>query len=419
MGHANHSRFIPASVAKIITCACAYETLGPNYTYKTRLISNGKFDQTSQTLKGDLILSASQDPTFSSEDLEQMLSSLVSSGIRHIEGKVLEINTEAGEQYFSPHWLAEDWGQDWMPVSSSFVVDRNVSSPALFSKTKIKAETSNDPTNAFFQTLLDSKSTNGWLAWHSNSQSIIVHQANNKEADLMAYKIVANPQAYNLALLQNMLIQKGITVEGESITSPSANAQIKETVLAEHVSKPLFAILKTTLRQSDNLYAQQILRTLGLQNNDHGSNNSNLQQLGLERINKWLSGIGVSNEEVILWDGCGLSRKNFITPHTFNMILHHMALQMNTRGYLSLLTPGVIKPKGNFQFKTGTMDSVRGVSGILTNYQDKQLALTILVNGHSPSVSDLRTSLSILVNQLGNSSSEHTEANKKVLKPNN
>src|ERR1700678_4241793 len=69
-----HKRFVPASTAKVFTTACAYETLGANFTYKTQLVGDPYI--TEGRLNGDLVLSSSQDPTLSRDDLRQLVRQL-------------------------------------------------------------------------------------------------------------------------------------------------------------------------------------------------------------------------------------------------------------------------------------------------------------------------------------------------------
>jgi serine-type D-Ala-D-Ala carboxypeptidase/endopeptidase (penicillin-binding protein 4) len=388
-------RFTPASTAKVFVTACAYETLGPAYTYKTRLTTKGRLS--ADKLEGNVLVEPSQDPTLSRADLSQMLNTLHSRGLGKISGNFVQSEVPGGGERFIAEWLSEDWGQDWMPASSSFVVDRNVSSASFFTKTKFSVKGPSETNNALEKTLLKGDYTTGWLSADSTSHSISVYQPTDQSGSL-ALKVVANPDDYNIALLNNMADQLGIKVAGQK---PWLSDLGTTTMLVEHQSMPLARILKTTLKESDNLYAEQLLRTLALsQANANPKTSLNLEQRGLQKLTGWLQSIGVPSDEIVLWDGCGLSRKDCVSPHALNLVLRHMALHPTTLGYLALLNQATVSPKGRFQFKTGAMDSVRGITGILENFEGKKFALTVLVNGHSPSVRDLRTSIGVLVNQL-------------------
>jgi D-alanyl-D-alanine carboxypeptidase/D-alanyl-D-alanine-endopeptidase (penicillin-binding protein 4) len=396
-------RFTPASTAKVFATALAYERLGPGFTYKTRLFSKSPIQ--GGNIQGDLILVPCQDPTLGADDLKGLFNLLAARGLRHVDGNLIEQDVPSGGERFQPEWLSEDWAQDWMPVSSSLVVDRNIGSPNTLSRTRITTRGPADTGNALERSLLASDYTEGWLSFAENSRSLVVFQAAKQgNARSSEFKAIGNPDAYNRALTQDIAERAGIKFSNHWL---KWDAFGKTIMLAEHHSATLDKIIKTTLRDSDNLYAQQILRTLGLTRENSGTDGKNknkngltLEQSGLQKISHWLNTIGVLSDEVVLWDGCGLSRKDFVTPHALSSVLRHMAINPQLNGYVALLTPATIKPQGTFQFKTGAMDSVRTVTGILQNGQGQRLAVTIMVNGHGPSVRDLRTSIGILVNNL-------------------
>jgi serine-type D-Ala-D-Ala carboxypeptidase/endopeptidase (penicillin-binding protein 4) len=392
-----HCRFTPASTAKIIVTACAYDKLGPKFIYKTSLVTRGEV--THDTVHGDLILLPSQDPTLDRDNLRELVSGLKAQGVNKVTGKLLLEEPLGGGERFLGEWLSEDWAQDWMPVSSSLVIDRNISSPAVFSKPRIKINHADDTDTAFLKTLLKSELTMGWLSFTKEDRTTNVYSLKDAR-EPATLRAVANPDTYNLALLEDMLKAAGIKIENQKLSSQNdVKNNGQTTVLSEHVSKPLAQIIRTTLHESDNLYAQQLLRTLAAES-DSKSHTNNLEDRGLLIERSWLSSFGVPLEEVILWDGCGLSRKDFVSPYALTTVIRYMATHENLKPYLGLLKAGQIKPAGGIQFKTGAMDSVRGITGLLENALGQRLAFAILVNGHTTSVENLRTSLSSIISQL-------------------
>ena len=77
----------PASVAKAMTGAYALETLGAEYTFKTRIIARG--DVSGGVLNGDLILACGGDPVLNTDHLGDMAAKLKERGIREVRGKFL------------------------------------------------------------------------------------------------------------------------------------------------------------------------------------------------------------------------------------------------------------------------------------------------------------------------------------------
>src|SRR5208283_1710507 len=109
----------------------------------------------------------------------------------------------------------------------------------------------------------------------------------------------------------------------------------------------------------------QMLRTLGLLKPLNKSlETATLEDRGLARMHAWLAGAGLNEDEVVIFDGCGLSRKNAITPHALNTVLRHMAGTSGNGPYIDLLTHEGEGNARTFRYKTGSMDSVRSICGI-------------------------------------------------------
>ncbi len=414
-------RFTPASTAKAITTACAYDLLGPNYTYKTTVIAEGTLSNT--ILHGNLVVIPSQDPTLTKGQLQELIKEAVQqtaridgkSPISQIDGQVKVARQSNLDSGFHQSWLVEDWGRYWMPVASNLVVDENIANSGdlkLLDNYRI-IEAANTH-GALFDMLLSAPDGPSWVYIDRANRALFAYKPHNPKAPKEPSYAVANPDDYNLALIEWMVRRHGIRIVGQQI-----NFTGKENVyqLAQHSSKPLAEILKTCLHESDNLYAQEILRTLGLhslaqskekeqaaQGNGGTASSGDipLEDRGILEISRWLTKIGVPGQEIILFDGCGLCRKDGVSPHALNIIMKHMAGEKVNGGYLGLLKANDESGtgKGAYRYKTGTMDSIRAMSGVLTTAGGENLAVTVIVNGHTPSVRNLRIAVSALISQL-------------------
>lgn len=392
-----NKRFVPASVAKVFTTACALDTLGADFRYQTRLLAYGPAKK--DKVAGDLVLEPSQDPSLALEDLRRMFLTVKKNGIRHIDGNLHLMRVEGGYDYFSPAWLLEDWGQHWMPVSSNLVLDSNLASVSDPGKgLPVLVEPFERLDNAMWRSLLLSGVTSGWVTFDSRINRARLFRSPLPELGAGATIMVGNPEEYNLAVAQLAARASGLKIGAK----PARYAPREEAlVLAQHSSKPLKDLIELTLRESDNLYAQQLLRTLGLKARQTHKNVP-LEESGLEFLRRWLVALGVPPHEVVLFDGCGLSRKNCVTPHALNMVLRHMAGPKVNGLFLGLLRfEGTSRSRpGSFEFKTGAMDTVRAVTGVLRTAGNHTMAVSIMVNGHRVSVSDVRVAFGSLTSQL-------------------
>lgn len=394
--HNGRRRFVPASTTKVFSTACAMDLLGPHYRFKTRLLAYGKIE--GSKLNGSLFIDTAQDPSLKTADLKALLSALSARGIKSIEGKVDTVAVAGGGDSFCNQWLLEDWGQDWMPVSSDLVLDDNIArkDPAR-GYPLISYSVSRDQ-NAAINSLLRSPQGPAWICFHPGSNTM---QFWHPAGPLVGGQIVGNPNEYNLAAAISIIKSMGIKIHNKAI--PAQTMQAEPTVLSEHDSKPLSEIVKHCLKESDNLYAQQLLRSLGLlppvlKNVEKAS----LEERGLARINQWLLALGAVPGETLLFDGCGLSRKNCFSPHCLNLIHKHMSGPNMKSAYLDVMP---LRGEGDgaassFRYKTGSMDSVRSISGVLITGAGEPLAVTVMVNDHSTSIRDVRSSMNVMLERL-------------------
>lgn len=388
-------RFVPASTCKVLTTACAFDLLGPEYRYKTRLLAAGPIE--GGHLHGSLIVSPSQDPSLKFTDLVNLLGALKATKIQQVDGTVEMTPISGGGDNFATEWVVQDWGQDWMPPSSDLVVESNIVPTAqagrgLMPVINMVVDADN---SALTGTLMRSAWAPAWASYDRVSGKVRLYKG---IVGVIGSAVVANPEQFHLATIRNLIRGSGIKLVGQQIAiAPEAEH------VGEHWSKPLSDLIRHTLKESDNLYSQQFLRTLGAQTNiSSKSETQTLEERGLVRINQWIAGLGLPPSEAILWDGCGLSRKNGVSPHVLNAALRKMSGPRGDGAYLTLLphSNDPLDTPGSFRYKTGAMDSVRGISGVLRTAAGEPLALTVLINAHSPSIRELRGSLQSLVDKL-------------------
>ena len=107
----------PASTQKIITSVTAFELLGRNYRYKTDLGYTGMMH--GDTLKGDLILRGTGDPSLGSwryaatKDsllLKQWINVIKKAGIRTLKGSLNYDNSKFSVQSIPDGWIWQDIG---------------------------------------------------------------------------------------------------------------------------------------------------------------------------------------------------------------------------------------------------------------------------------------------------------------------
>jgi D-alanyl-D-alanine carboxypeptidase len=176
------------------------------------------------------------------------------------------------------------------------------------------------------------------------------------------------------------------TVSGSSITAPSSAALPRTRTLARHTSPPLRDYLEEVNKHSNNHYAELVFRTMGRISGGSGS-----PRAAAAAVTESLAGLGVELEGTVQVDGSGLSADNRISPATFVSLLSqvagsplwtdfwHTLPEAGTRRELGRMYRTAAA--GNLRAKTGTIEDVSALSGVVRSQDSERIAFSILVNG--------------------------------------
>ena len=200
------------------------------------------------------------------------------------------------------------------------------------------------------------------------------------------------------------LDREGITVKETRNNNLSQNKQEKEIAAIE--SPPLSELLIETNVNSNNLYAETLLRSLAIKK--PGEKNQNTADIGLEIIRETLTQLGVEPEGYIIVDGSGLSRKNLMTPATLVQLLQGIAKSPQAEVFRASLPisgmKGSLKNRfintaaaGIVQGKTGSMTGISALSGYINAPNYEPLVFSIMVNQSTQPGKVMRTAIDEIV----------------------
>jgi D-alanyl-D-alanine carboxypeptidase/D-alanyl-D-alanine-endopeptidase (penicillin-binding protein 4) len=113
----------PASNEKLVVTYTALVALGPDYRFKTQVLSRGRLIGT--VWHGNIILKGFGDPTLSSFDLLRLAAQLKRLGIRRVDGRVLGDDSWFDRQRTAPGWKPSFYLEESPPISS-LVVDAGI-----------------------------------------------------------------------------------------------------------------------------------------------------------------------------------------------------------------------------------------------------------------------------------------------------
>ena len=418
--------FTPASNMKIYTTGVALDLLGVDYRWRTSVYANSQPDAIGR-VSGDLMLygRGAPDLVASSKDenrgsLAKLADDLYARGVRSVSGNVV-----GDESYFRGDPLGDGW--QWTDLQWYFGAEASA-----LSINGNEVDINFVPASKAGESTVRTSDTEGYVtvqnrmsaAADSRAQSTIgVHRGlsdNNIEvwgefapgskgfgARLSVYK----PALWAAKLFGRALKTRGIQVDGQTLSRDSRVPKSQRfdpshsVELAFVQSGPLSEIAKKTNKESNNLFAELILRTLG---RERGEMSAPPQGMGRERgddeaglavIRLWLDRAGISITRLALHDGSGLSRLDLVTPETSARFLHSLS-RTNVGPVFRESLPiagrdgtlaGRLKTVANsVSAKTGSLTYDNSLSGYLTTSKGQLFAFSIMCNDQTGSVNSIR-----------------------------
>lgn len=410
--------FTPASNMKLLSTSVALELLGADYRWRTSVYAATSPDA-GGTVNGDLVLYGRGAPDLTavagsneetSNSLDQLATDLYNQGVRRIRGNVI-----GDDSYFRGNALGDGW--QWNDVqwyygaeASALSINHNETSINVLppeNRGTSPVIRIADPTgyvtieNRMAMSAAGERMTLGLQRGLSDNRVRVWGTFPSGGKGFGARLSVHKPALWAAKLFLNTLKARGITVDGNALTrdahEPIADRfnpqQARE--LAFVFSKPLREIIKATNKESINLYAELILRTLGrerasmLSAPEPGAREQGDDEVGQAVIKLWLKSSQIAMQGIALHDGSGLSRLNLVMPRTLVQLLAAMQRSPNSQIFReSLPLSGRDGTLGyrlkdyteRVSAKTGYLTYDTALSGFVTTSQGEVLAFSVICN---------------------------------------
>jgi len=213
---------------------------------------------------------------------------------------------------------------------------------------------------------------------------------------------ITRPARLFAELLAQRLRLKGVAIKGRSraVNREDRNGlKLKIEGLSEIAqlkSPQLSLIAQKTMKPSQNLYTELILRALGEELGDKSDDDKTSDQRGIEIVQTVLRQAGAMPDSVVQYDASGLSRHNLITPNSVVKLFKYMDKSRYGGFWRNSLTIGGVdgtlrrrfkgtSAQANVRGKTGTLDQVSALSGYVRSKSGERFVFCILTN-NVPSV---------------------------------
>lgn len=405
--------FTPASNMKIYTTAVALDLLGADYRWRTSVYAGDQPDANG-VIDGDLTLYGRGAPdldTNGKQGLVSLADQVYARGVRQVRGNIVGDDSYFRGELYGLGWQWNDLQWYFGAEPSALTVDENSVELTIAPANKVggSATLTLDRganylhlTNHTTTAERDATTTIGINRGLSDNELLVWGDFPIGGRPFSASLSVPKPALWAATLFKAALVARGIKVAGDARSrdfrlagSDKFDPQ-KAIELAQESSATLSEIVRHTNKESDNLYAELILRTLGKErgatapdpeprkNRERGDD-----EAGTAVIKSWLNRSGINFDGLAIRDGSGLSRLDLVTPEATARLLlaistrnaataFHDSLPIANRdGTLRARLP---REAGRIFAKTGTLTYDHSLSGYALTGSKEVLAFSIFCN---------------------------------------
>ncbi len=401
----------PASTLKLITTATALQLSGGDYTFKTTIWTEGTIFN--GTLSGDLIITGGGDPTLGSplfyknENKNKFISewahSIKLSGIDSISGNIVVDPYIFTDQDIPQTWIWEDVGNYYGAAAQGIALYDNTfeiifnTSDSIGGKTEVVRTIPEIPGLVIKNEVISSsdKRDNAYVFGSPyDSYRVIKGTLPVGRKGFSVKASIPDP-----ALLLASELKKVLT---DSLVKVNGHTEVKKQIdiikvdegkkILEWSSPTLSEIIEKLNQESINLYAEHLLKYIGLTTKGKGTTTD-----GVTAIKEYWTARGINTETLFMADGSGLSRSNAITSKFLVDVLNYMKQnsqwydvylksipligQQGTQKYY--FQESILKGKGHL--KTGSLTRVKSFAGYMTTQSGREISIAIIVNNFTGS----------------------------------
>lgn len=396
--------FIPASNTKLITSAAALDILGPSYRFETQLAA---VKQMGNAI-GNLYIKGGGDPSLETKHLENMVINLKDHGIKEIRGNIIVDTSIFDDLSKGPGWTKDGPIFDKSPLKGLMLNHCCITvtikparipgyKPSVFLTPSVPSMRIDNKARTVLA--LKKRSLHASRSPLSEKKISITGTISTKNKPKSYLIVLDNPHLYAAEVMQCLLKKHGIRFKGTLIVGKTPE---HAKVLASHHSQPVSSLIRTVLKDSDNLYADALFKAMGMVTfHEQGT-----WETGKKAVDSFVSKeVGIVLSKLNLYDGSGLSHANRISPQSLAQFLSWVYSQCPYRDMFidSLPISGIDGTLRNrmrhkdvqakVKAKTGNLPGITSLAGYVFLSHDDIIIFAILVNRKKRSAVEFKRKL--------------------------
>ncbi|MBP7844744.1 MAG: D-alanyl-D-alanine carboxypeptidase/D-alanyl-D-alanine-endopeptidase [Proteobacteria bacterium] len=385
----------PASTIKMLTALVALKRLGPNFTFETQVLYDGKLN--GGVLQGDIYLKGGGDPHLVSERLYLLVQALKRWDLRKITGNIIVDDSTFDSIHLDENRIPTETDRAYNAPVSGLNFNYNTTTVYFRPADKVGAppKVYVDPDTGYIDIV--NKAT---TSKRGSAYRLVASRLKDKNGDKIiiqgsiplgigeqrTFFNITKPSVYAGRAFKYYLEREGVSVGGNTILQKATPSDAKS--LYSFRSLPLRDIVILMNKYSNNFIADTLVKTLGRE----FKSKPGTTDKGLEVIREEATRIGINYGPFKVVSGSGLTRINRMSAHQFIQLLNAAYLDFDVLPELLSSFPiagkdGTLEKRmkgteafGKLRAKTGTIDGVSTLVGVVQSKGGEMLAFSVLIN---------------------------------------
>lgn len=410
------SALIPASALKLFTAAAAFDYLGPTYTFKTTIHTDGNFNADNGVMSKTCYIRGDGDPGFTAQRLWLFVIRMKHRGIREIHGDVCIDDSYFDTRITGPGFSTTESSRAYQAPVGALSASFNCIGVHVRPGEKIGSPVHVDllPPRVHTKIICTAKT----LAPNKAGGISIRTKKYNNSSAVMVYGSMAPTDEpryiYRKAwhtwenfgnTLSALFAREGITVKGSVRRGVTPDSVARDTLLV-YESKPLHEHVQSMCKYSNNFIAEMLYKKIAAV---HDSPPGTWKK-GAAALSHWWTNIGSQPGSLTVCNGSGMGDKNRVSAHQMGSLLSY--IHDSTQYYPELLNAlpcagidGTLSRRFTNSICKG---HVRAKTGTLNDYGVHTLAGYILVPNEP-------AAFAILINSTQKSQYYHWQTQRKIV----
>ena len=362
----------PASTLKLFTTYSSLNTLGYDYLFKTQFYKDKQ---------GDLYIKLGADPLLTSSQLQQAFQKLKAEGNTSFKNLYFD-DSIIDKKEFAPGWMWDDDTNPYTPKVSCYNLDGNIvrvamtNNPDGFAQTTLK---STYPMSVISVVKTGAKSDYLEVNRYNWMNPEVVEIYGNLKAAKPINIPISSMRRYFIHNVEKALESNKINI---SNTLYSSKIVPSDAVLITEITNPISRTISSILHNSNNLMVESIFKLASAKK--YSATGTDF--LGEEVFKDFYKKLGLETDNIIVKDGCGVSRKNLLYADWMTQALNKIYKQKDFEKFRDnmaqsgdgTLNNRLYPLRGEVWLKTGSLSNVSAIAGYVKSQDGHTYSIVIL-----------------------------------------